>query len=129
MTRGLVIMRRMKWWIACLVLCVACGSGDDTSDGARGECAFGGELTDCPDAPRTSEGACWRLVDCGAIPLEVENEMNPNELDWGVCVDFIETRTSDRQRLVISCIAAMTCDELRVQFTDPVENFCFELGQ
>jgi hypothetical protein len=122
MTARLGIMRPMKW-IASLVLVAACGSGDDTSEGARGQCAFGGELNDCPDAPKTPEGACWRLVDCGAIPLEIEDPMDPGEFDWGVCVDVIETRTADRQRLMINCIAASTCDELRVS------DFCFELGR
>jgi hypothetical protein len=114
-------MPPMKW-IASLALVVACGGGDDTSDGARAQCAFGGELTDCPDAAKTSEGACWRLVDCGAIPVDSEDPNDPNEFDWGVCVDFLDGLTADRRRLVVACIAASTCDELRVA------NFCGKLG-
>jgi hypothetical protein len=90
----------------------ACGAGDDTTEGTRGECAQGGALTDCPDAERTPQGACWRLVDCGAISIESDNN---NRFTWPRCVDTIERTTADRQRLVISCIAASTCDELRVQ--------------
>jgi hypothetical protein len=89
----------------------SCSAGDDTTDGTRGFCAQGGALTDCPDAERTAEGACWRLVDCGAISVESDNE---NRFTWGRCVDLLERQTADRQRLVISCIAASTCDELRV---------------
>lgn len=105
----------MKGWTASLVLAatlvVACG-GDDIVEGARGQCAFGGELNDCPDAERTSEGACWRLVDCGAIPA---GSPDPNNgFHWGACVDFLDSRTADRQRLMINCIAASVCDELRV---------------
>jgi hypothetical protein len=109
----------MNGWTASLVLAAfgvfACG-GDDTVAGAHGQCAFGGELNDCPDAERTPEGACWRLVDCGAIPVAYENPQDPNDrrFDWGQCVDYLESRTDDRQRLMINCIAASVCDELRV---------------
>ena len=90
----------------------ACGAGDDTIEGTRAECAQGGALTGCPDAERTAQGACWRLVDCGAISIKADNA---NRFTWPRCVDGIESLTSDRQRLVINCIAASSCDELRVQ--------------
>jgi hypothetical protein len=89
-----------------------CGAGDDTTEGTRAECAQGGALTDCPDAQRTAEGACWRLVDCGAISIQSTNN---NRFTWPRCADALEGLTADRQRLVIDCIAASTCDELRVQ--------------
>jgi len=128
----------MKGRIASLALAafgaVACG-GDDTVQGAHGQCAFGGELNDCPDAERTPEGACWRLVDCGAIPVAYENPDDPDDrstFDWGVCVDYLESRTADRQRIMINCIAASTCDELRVGGSpeDPSRNDirCIQLG-
>jgi hypothetical protein len=113
-------------WIASLVLVLAvhaCGAGDDTVDGTNAQCAFGGAITDCPDAARTSEAACWRLVDCAAIPLDVEDPNDPNAFDWGVCVDELDELTADRQRIVINCIAAATCDELRV------DGFCGEFGR
>jgi len=117
-------------WIALLVLTAACGSGDDTSDGARGQCAFGGQLSDCPDSARTVEGACWRLVDCGRIPVDTDDPGNPGRFDWGVCVDGLESLTADRQRLVISCIAASTCDELRGRDKDTggFLDLCLRLG-
>ncbi|MBS1118733.1 MAG: hypothetical protein H6Q90_961 [Deltaproteobacteria bacterium] len=88
----------------------ACGAGDDTVEGTRASCAFGGAITDCPDAARTPEGVCWRLVDCGAIIVQSDD---PNRFDWGDCVDDVDRLTSDRQALVMGCIAASTCDELR----------------
>jgi len=111
------------------LLLVACGD-DEPSPGARAACAAGGELTDCPDAERTPEEACWRLVDCGAISIRGENE---NSFNWGRCVDFIETETPDRERLVINCIAASTCDQLRVNGSPQNPNtnqmYCIQLGR
>jgi hypothetical protein len=107
----------------------ACGAGDDTTEGTRAACAQGGALTDCPDAERTAQGACWRLVDCGAISVKSDVD---NRFTWGRCVDTLERQTEDRQRLVISCIAASTCDELRVQNSptnpDPNNMRCLRLG-
>jgi len=64
------------------------------------------------DAQRTAEGACWRLVDCGAISIQSTNN---NRFTWPRCANALDSLTSDRQRLVVNCIAASTCDELRVQ--------------
>jgi hypothetical protein len=103
----------MSRLLASLALAIiACGSGDDTVEGARGECATGGALNDCPPAEQTPDGACWRLVDCAAIPLRAD--MN-NVFDWGSCVNYVESLTDDRERLIISCIAASACDALKVQ--------------
>src|SRR5438270_8528137 len=96
--------------LSLLLALAACGAGDDTTDGARGQCAEGGTLTACPEADRTAEGACWRLVDCAAIPLHVDD---PNAFDWDNCVDGIQSLTADRERLVIDCIAASSCDALK----------------
>src|SRR5262245_54270402 len=105
------MLGEMKRWLLVAIVLAACSAGDDTTEGARSFCAQGGALTDCPDAERTPQGACWRLVDCGAIPVASDNE---NRFTWGRCVDLLERQTADRQRLVINCIAASTCDELRV---------------
>ena len=96
----------MRWilWIAALAACSA-------ADGTRGQCAEGGALEDCPPADRTPEGACWRLVDCGAINLKDTN----GNFDWTQCVSFIDGITPDRAQLVIDCVAASTCDGLKVQ--------------
>ncbi len=98
-------MRRLSF----LLLLAACNAGDDTTDGARANCAQGGVLTSCPESPHTSEGACWRLVDCAAIPLDAKNDF-----DWKRCVDDIDSRTADRQALMIDCIVASSCDALKV---------------
>ncbi|MDQ3368671.1 MAG: hypothetical protein M3680_24850 [Myxococcota bacterium] len=107
-----------------------CGAGDDVVDGAHANCQFGGTLTDCPAAARTTEAACWRLVDCGAIA--VHHETDDGELDWGTCVDRLDSLTADRQRLTVACIAASTCDELRVPGSpdDPQEELmsCLHFG-
>jgi hypothetical protein len=114
---------------ACIGWACACGTGDDTNAGTRAECAQGGALTDCPDAQRTSQGACWRLVDCGAIAIESNNQ---NRFTWGRCVDSLDSLTADRQRLVIDCVAASTCDELRVSGSpdnpDPHQMHCLRFG-
>lgn len=108
---------------------VACGASDDTTEGTRAECAQGGALNDCPDAERTAEAACWRLVDCGAISVVSDND---NRFTWPRCVDALEATTDDRQRLVINCIAASTCDELRVEGSptrpDPDDMRCLRFG-
>ncbi len=107
----------------------ACGAGDDTTEGTRAECAQGGALTDCPDAQRTAQAACWRMVDCGAISVESDND---NRFTWGRCVDTLETQTEARQRVVINCVAASTCAELRVNNSpgnpNPNDMRCLRLG-
>ena len=109
-------------WIASLVIVLAVHAACDGT-GARAECEFGGALTDCPDAERTPEAACWRLVDCGAIAVDIEEPGDDNprdDADWGGCVELLEDLTEDRQRIIVNCVAAATCDELRVS------GFCFE---
>jgi hypothetical protein len=112
-----------------LTILSACGTGDDVALGSRANCAQGGVLTDCPDAEHTSEGACWRLVDCGAIPLDHNEDFR---IDWGNCVDGLDSLTADRQFLVTSCIAASTCDQLRVDGSPRQPNtdqmYCLRLG-
>lgn len=125
------ITAAMTRWIAIAIAVAAgaCGAGDDTTEGTRGECAQGGALTDCPDAERTAQGACWRLVDCGAISVKSDNA---NRFTWGKCVDTLESQTADRERLVINCIAASSCDELRVDNSpvnpSPNDMRCFRIG-
>jgi hypothetical protein len=101
----------MKW--LALLLLVACSN----ADGTRGQCAEGGELAACPEAERTAEGACWRLVDCGAIPLKrdenPDGSPNFNIFDWDNCVGDLESGRTDSERVAIDCIAAATCDSLK----------------
>lgn len=110
----------------------ACSAGDDVAAGAHGQCAFGGELLDCPEANRTSEGACWRMVDCGAIAVSSVDGNGNHRFDWSRCVDGIDRLTADRQRLVIDCIAAASCDSLRMDGSpgspNTDQNYCLVLG-
>src|SRR5258707_363314 len=124
----------MRWLSLCLAsisLLTACSN----ADGTRGQCAEGGELSACPQAERTAEGACWRLVDCGAIPLKKDTNQDgtPNVgiFDWDNCVFTLMSRTDDRQRIVINCIAASTCDALKpsdISNPDPAEIGCLVAG-
>src|SRR5580765_1258799 len=112
------------------VMCLgAAACGTDDKQGTRAECAQGGPLTDCPDAERTSQGACWRLVDCGAISVASDNAKRYTS---GRCVDSIDRLTDDRRRLVINCIAASTCDALRVANSpanpNPADMHCLRFG-
>jgi len=111
-------MRRLSF----VLLLAACNAGDDTTDGARALCAEGGALNTCSEPPHTAEGACWKLVDCAAIPLDTMNG-----IDWGGCVDGIMGLTDDRQRLVIDCVVASSCDALK---PDPQSGVisCLALG-
>src|SRR4051812_41891257 len=102
----------MKGWISVLMLALlACSAGDDTADGTRGQCAEGGELNDCADTPTTARAACWRMVDCGAIHLQ-DNENY--EFDFDNCVRRIERMADSAQQLTIACIGASTCDQLKI---------------
>ena len=115
------MMLTMKGWTCLVLLAIAaCNAGDDVADGTRGLCAEGGELNDCKDAPQTPWDACWRMVDCGAIPVY---ETDENALDWDDCVEGIETMLEAQQRLTIACISASTCDQLKLR-----TGRCFSFG-
>jgi hypothetical protein len=106
-------MPAMKGWTCLVILALAaCSAGDDVADGTRGLCAEGGELNDCKDVPQTAWDACWRLVDCGAIEVYRTNE---NDFDLDDCVESIEDMLEVQERLAIACIAASTCDQLKLQ--------------
>lgn len=102
----------MRAWTCCLLLALgACGLGDDVADGSRAQCAEGGALNDtCTRALTTPEQACWRMVDCGAIPLH-RNEQY--QFDWSRCVGQIQNTGDVQSRLVIACVGASTCDQLK----------------
>lgn len=101
----------------------ACDDNLD-KDGARGSCASGGVLAGCADGEPTNEGACWRLVECGIYPVEGDQ---PDDLDWGRCMDELDVMTADRAGIVEQCIARATCDELVPQ-PGRARPFCFQFG-
>jgi hypothetical protein len=119
-------MRRIAVVFALFALFAlfACG---DTSDGARSQCAVGGAIQGtCPLEDRTVEGACWRLVDCGVMLLQSQNDF-----DWARCVNRIDGVTPAAQQLIIDCIAGSTCDALKVGGSpapDPGTIHCLQLG-
>ena len=119
---------RTSFWVAAAIA-IAGAACDDMNrvDGARGPCGFGGDLSGCPASELTPEGACDRLVECAAIPLDT-NGMGG--FDWGNCVDDLERMTDDRQRFVIACVAESTCDALK-STGNPANGgqpFCFAYG-
>ena len=111
--------------IAALALAGACDDKNEV-DGARGPCGFGGDLSGCPASELTPEGACTRLVDCAAIPLDA----NGMAFDWGRCVDDIDQMTQDRATFVIDCVAQSTCDALKTDGSPATGGrpFCFQFG-
>jgi hypothetical protein len=111
-------------WIACVIALAACGT---TTDGARSQCAAGGAIQgQCPLEDRTVEGACWRLVDCGAILLQ------GNNFDWPQCVQNVEGVPPQAQQLIIDCILGSTCDALKVGGSpdnpDQSAMYCMRIG-
>jgi hypothetical protein len=112
-------------WLACLLLLAACG---DTTDGTRSKCAVGGALNSGCEEPRTVEGACWRLVDCGAILLQAQM----NRFGWPECVSDLDGLAPIEQQVVIDCIASSTCDALKVEGSPDNPNagnmYCLRAG-
>lgn len=116
-----------------LALCAAACDNTENIDGARGSCAAGGVLAGCPDSERTALAACWRLVDCGVIPLEARNDDgsdDPNGFDFGRCLNRLESLVEDRSHVVIACVVSSTCDELWAPGSPEAygEPACFQYG-
>jgi len=118
----------MRGAILCAAAAVALAGAACDGDGTRGPCASGAGLG-CPAAVTTAEEACSRLVSCGAIPLQSDNN---DVFDWGKCADRIEGLTDDRARLVVACVAASTCDDLRTEGSPDRpygKIYCLALGE
>ena len=100
----------MRQLLLAAVLCAACDT-NGAHDGARGKCAAGGQvLGDCGEVS-TPDDACWKLVDCGVMPVDAAD---PNGIDWGRCVDRIEGMDQASQEVAVSCVSAASCDQLTV---------------
>ena len=124
----------------CALLAVALVSMAACEDeagvqGHRGPCAAGaaGAFVGCEDAPiETSEDACWRLVECGVIPL-VQNDPDLQWVtDWDECVSDLERLPEDRRAFVLDCIAAASCEDLLLNnspTTPGGEPLCYEFGR
>jgi hypothetical protein len=96
--------------LAAAVLAAAC-DGTGSADGARGPCAAGGQiLGECGEV-ETIEDACWKLVECGVMPVE---HQDPNARDWQRCVDELSFLEAHRAEAVVACVDASSCDALLV---------------
>lgn len=98
-----------------VLLLGAWGCGDDAAtQGIRDLCASApGSIGGCPDAPLESpEDVCWRLVECGSIPLE-EPEDNQGVFDWKDCVSRVGSLQDFQYEYTLACVQASTCDELK----------------
>lgn len=95
----------------------ACGD-DGPTPGARDHCAEGGAINDCDDTALTAYAACDKLVTCGLIV----RDSNDNGFDYGACLDEIFRAGDDGTAgFIVACIAASSCDQLET-------GYCFELG-
>lgn len=104
--------------LSCAAVCAvvsavlaACGDDQPTA-GFRGECAqAGGTLLGCDEAPiESAEDACWKLVECGVIPIDHEDD---GVLDWPRCLTEIRNTQNEREAFILACVEAASCDELK----------------
>jgi hypothetical protein len=90
------------------------GCGHEGPDpGVRDACETGGATLGCAETPiETIEDACWRLVECGAIP--VANPASEPEccFDWADCVQELDEMESSHVELALACVEAAPCSEL-----------------
>ena len=108
-------MSRSLWFAAVLgaaTLVAACGD-EGSIQGVRQPCASAsGTLLGCDDTTiETPEDACWRLVECGVIPLEHDED---NIFDWANCVYQIERLSEPRYDFALQCVETSSCDDLKV---------------
>jgi hypothetical protein len=99
-----------------VALAVAACDSDGATQGHRDPCAnAAGVFLGCPaERLDTPEEACWRLVECGAIPLERLDPEDTGLLDWAGCVRRVERLPSNQHALVMACLEVSSCDDLRV---------------
>ena len=124
-------MKRL-WCTAALgaVLASAVGCDDEGAvQGHRGACASSSRaFVECVDEPvDTPEDACWRLVECGVIPLSTEDGY-----DWAACVRQIERLSAEEVEFALHCVETASCNDLLLfqSPTDPWgDRLCFEFGQ
>jgi hypothetical protein len=104
-------MTGLRCWLAAAAatLLAAC----DGTDGTRGPCTAGGQILDdgsCFDV-ETVDDACWKLVECGVLPLDHVDE---GGIDWGRCVGHLEGMRAHDRELALACVDAASCDQLIV---------------
>ncbi len=100
--------------LALAVLPLAACSFDAAPPGVRGQCgATIGEPLCPPEVIETGEDACWKLVECGAIP--VASPEGEAFFDQPTCERYFERISGHRYNISLACVAASTCDQLRFQ--------------
>src|SRR5262245_13656115 len=76
--------------------------------------AVGASLLECGPAPLTgAEDTCWRLVDCGAIPVANADSDPTCCFDWAACVEHIEDLPDEQFEAALACIEAAACRDLQ----------------
>jgi hypothetical protein len=102
--------------ISLIIATASAACGDDGSlRGVRGECAsFGGAGLECESPSiETAADACWRLVDCGVIPLANPEGNEECCFDWSRCMSEIEGLDDYNRDLILACVETSSCDELK----------------
>jgi len=112
-----------------LAVTAAVGCGDDGSaQGFRGPCAAAGSI-DCPtESLATAEDLCWRLVECGSIPVAGPDD--GNVFDWPRCVESVNSLDDYQFEFSLACVEGSTCDELKTNGSpnDPGVPVCLRHG-
>ncbi len=106
---------RGSFIFALALLPLAACSFEEASPGVRGQCgATNGEPL-CPaSAIENGEDACWKLVECNAIPIA--SPEGENYFDYAFCASYFERLDAHRYNISLACVATSTCDQL--QFLD-----------
>jgi len=74
----------------------------------------------------TAEDACFRLVHCGAIPLQSDEDY---VFDWDHCVSDVDRLPEYRYDLALSCIQNSSCDQLKDDsLRNPDRPPCIDFG-
>lgn len=94
---------------AAAALALAGCDFDDGTHGLRATCAEpSGSALDCErPAIETAEDACWKMVACGAIPID-----ESGSFDWPRCVSYIRGLESFRRDFSLACVEHAPCHEL-----------------
>ena len=100
--------------LAVALVCAGC-SADESTPGVRSVCAEpSGPLGECAAMPLASaDEACWRLVECGAIPVANPEDEPDCCFDWAECVEYIEELPDPQYELSLACIESASCEALR----------------
>jgi hypothetical protein len=107
-------MRVVTIALAAALATAACDI-EGSKPGVRSQCAVGaGPLEQCERVELLSpEDACWRLVECGSIPV-ANPEAEPDCcFDWARCVDYLEELPDPQLEQSLACLEVAPCDSLK----------------